>query len=124
MKKKLDDLIEICRVRIWRNYRRQTVVIADLKQAERVLDSWQRDAFRKVECRVHIQFEDGFELEGSYLVGARRHRPSLSLYLREGLRRMVSERGRSAELAGVGTLCIPERQVEQWAFDRYCLLAI
>lgn len=119
--KNLDDLIEICRVLIWRNDPRQTVVMADLRQAERVLDSWQKDAFRKLECRVHIQFEDGFELEGSYLVGARRRRPSLSGYLRDGLRRMVSEHRRSAELAGIGTLRIPAHLVQKQRFDCYCL---
>jgi hypothetical protein len=118
-----EDRIEVARVRIWRNYPPRSVVMADLKQADRLLDSWQREAFRKVECRIHIRFEDGFELEGSYLVGARRRRPSLSLYLRDGLRGIVSGRGHSAQVAGIGTLRIPEHVASKSRFDLYCLTA-
>ncbi|MGO4380979.1 hypothetical protein [Pseudoduganella sp. RAF53_2] len=115
----IDDLIEVSRIRIYRSSPQQAVIVSDLKAADRLLSGWSKAAIRKAECHVHVKFEDGFELEGNYLFGGRRRQPSLSQYLRDGMRQIATRHGLHAELAGLGALRIPDYVANRKRFDLY-----
>jgi len=115
------DKIEVCRIRICRSNPQQAVIIGDLKSADRLLSGWSKEAVRKVQCHIHVQFEDGFELEGSYVVGARRRQPLLSQYLRAGMRQIATRHELRAEMAGIGALRIPDYIAVRKRYDMYSL---
>lgn len=117
----MDELIEVCKIRLRRDSTRQLACLNDLKAAEGLLAEWAREAFRKVACQVRVEFEDGLVLEGSFMLGGRSGKPSLVQYLRDGFEEIMTSREHRAVLPGRGTLAIPAQLAQAQQCERYAL---
>lgn len=117
---KFDCKIEVCRIRIFCAQYRLSGTVSEIRSADKLLQAWSKELITCSECQFKVQFEDGLELTGSFLINPN-GRAALGRYLRFGIARLASTQCDSRNVSMLHALrlsrAIPGDQLRNYDFD-------